>query len=81
MAKNLIKQEFAVELIAEKEKLTLSDEDYEKGLAEYAKQYGYDDAKEFEEMAGKEEVEKMFQQKKVGDFLVENCKQVEKSDK
>lgn len=81
MAKNMIKQEFAIELIAEKEKLTLSDEDYEKGLAEYAEQYGYDDVKEFEEMAGKEEVEKMLQQKKVGDFLVENCKQVEKSDK
>ena len=31
MAKNLIKQEYAIELIVEKEKMKLSNEDYEKG--------------------------------------------------
>lgn len=78
MVKNLIKQELAVELIAEKEKLTLTEEEYEQAAAEYAEQYAYDDVDEFEEMVGREELEKTILQKKVVDFLVENCKQVEK---
>ena len=81
MAQNLIKQEFAVELIAEKEKLTLTAADYDKGLADYAEQYGYDDVEEFEEMVGKEELQKTLLQKRVGEFLMENCKQVEKESK
>lgn len=81
MVQNLIKQEFAVELIAEKEKLTLTAADYDKGLADYAEQYGYDDVEEFEEMVGKEELQKTLLQKRVGEFLMENCKQVEKESK
>jgi len=81
MAHNLIKQEFAVELIAEKEKLTLTEEDYEKGLKEYAEQYGYDNVEEFEEMVTRDELEKMLLQKRVGDWLIENCVEVEKTEK
>lgn len=76
MAQNLIKQELAVKLIAEKEELVLSLEDYEAGLAEYAAQYGYDDPKEFEEMVGEEEMKKMLLQKRVGDWLIEHCVQI-----
>lgn len=75
MAQNLIKQELAVNLIAEKEGLVLSLEDYEAGLADYAMQYGYDDPKEFEEMVGEAEMKKMLLQKRVGDWLIENCVQ------
>lgn len=77
MAKNLIKQEYAVELIAEKEGLTLTLEGYEKGLAEFAEQYGYDDPAEFEEMIGEEELKKAILQKNVGQWLIDNCVQVE----
>ena len=77
MAKNLIKQEFAIELIAEKEDLTLTLEDYEKGLEEYALQYGYDDPAEFEEMVGEEEMKAVLLQKRVGEWLIENCVQVD----
>lgn len=77
MAQNLLKQQYAVALIAEKEGLTLTVQDYEDELAEYAAQYGYDDPAEFEEMVGHEELEKMFLQDRVGEWLIENCKQVD----
>ena len=76
MAHNLIKQQLAVKLIAEKEKLTLTLEDYEAGLADYAMQYGYDDPKEFEEMVGEEAMRNMLLQKRVGDWLMEKCVQI-----
>lgn len=77
MAQNLLKQEYAVALIAEEEGLTLTVQDYEDELAEYATQYGYDDPAEFEELIGHEELEKMILQNRVGEWLVENCKPVE----
>ena len=40
MAKNLIKQEYAIELIVEKEGLKLTNDEYEKGLSDLAEQYG-----------------------------------------
>ena len=77
MAKNLIKQEYAIELIVEKEKMKLSNEDYEKGLQELATQYGYENVDEFEEEAGAETAKQMILQKKVGKFLIDNAKFVE----
>lgn len=76
MAQNLIKQELAVKLISEKEELTLTLEEYEVGLADYAIQYGYDDPATFEEMIGEEEMRNILLQKKVGEWLIEHCVQV-----
>lgn len=76
MAHNLIKQQLAVKLIAEKEKLTLTLEDYEAGLADYAMQYGYDDPEEFEETVGEEVIRNMLLQKQVGNWLMEKCVQI-----
>ena len=81
MAENIIKQEYAVDLIAEKENLKVSDEDYKKGLEEYATQYGYTDSAELEEAVGKKEVKRALLQDKVTDWLVDNCKLVEKDSK
>ena len=80
MAKNLIKQEYAIELIIEKEKLELTNDDYEKGLADLAEQYEYDDVDEFEEEAGADTAKQMILQKKVGELLMENCKFVKTKD-
>lgn len=77
IAKDNICQEYAIELIAEKENIVVTAEDYEAGLAEYAAQYGYDDVAEFEEMVGEESIKQELLQKRVGELLVENCKQVE----
>ena len=76
MAQNLIKQELAVKLIAEKEELTLTLEEYESGLVDYAMQYGYDDPVAFEEMIGEEEMKNILLQKKVGEWLIEHCVQI-----
>lgn len=76
MAHNLIKQQLAVKLIAEKEKLTFTLEDYEAGLADYAMQYGYDDPEEFEETVGEEVIRNMLLQKQVGNWLMEKCVQI-----
>lgn len=77
IAKDNICKEYAIELIAEKEKIVITAEDYEKGLAEYAAQYGYDDVEEFEKLIGEESIKKELLAGRVGEFLVENCKQVE----
>lgn len=77
IAKDNICKEYAIELIAEKENIVITAEDYEKGLAEYAMQYGHDDVEEFEEMVGEESVKLELLQKRIGEFLVKNCKQVE----
>lgn len=77
MAQNLLKQQYAVALIAEEEGLTLTVAEYEEELAAYAAQYGYDDPTEFEELVGHDELENMILQNRVGEWLVENCKQVD----
>lgn len=80
MAEDTLAQQFAVELIAEKEKLSLTDKEYKEGLEKYAKQYNAEDAAAFEKEVGKENVEKTLLQEKVTDWLIENCKQVEKKE-
>ncbi len=77
MIKNRMMQEFAVSLIAKKEKLTVSDEYYTTKLAEYAAEYGYSSAEEMEESAGKENLQITMKQELVAQFLMENCIQVE----
>lgn len=78
MTTRMLKQKYAIELISEKEKLEVSDKDYEEGLAKFAEQYGYDDTAEFEEAIGKENLQDVILQQKVGDFLKDNCKIVKK---
>lgn len=73
---NVIKQTLAADAIAEKEGLVVTEEDYEAMLKEYADAYGYTDPAEFEEQVGKETLDRNFINRKVADFLVENCIQV-----
>jgi len=75
--KNSVKMEYAIALIAEKENITLTAKEYEEGAAEQAMQQGYEDVEAFEEALGRETIELMILQPKVGKFLVENCKIVE----
>ena len=82
MAKNLLKQDYAIELIAKKEKFEVTDEEYQKGLKEYAVESGYDaedeeKLKEFEDMVTKSAVKKMLLQEEVTKLLIENCVKVE----
>ena len=75
--KNSVKKEYAIALIAEKENLTLTAKEYEEGVAEQAMQQGYEDAEAFEKEVGRETIELLLLQPKVGKFLLENCKIVE----
>jgi len=77
--KNSVKMEYAIALIAEKENITLTAKEYEEGVAEQAMQQGYEDAEAFEKEVGRETIELMLLQPKVGKFLVENCKVVEEA--
>ncbi len=72
--KNSIKLEYAIELIAKKEKLSLSEKEYKDGLAEQAEQSGYEDEDEFEKAYGRDTIELLLLQPKVLDFLLDHCK-------
>ena len=82
VAKTTATQEMAINLIAEKEELTISDKAYEEGVKELASQYGYEDTEEFVKAYSEEGIRKALLQEKVGKFLVDNAVQVEpKEDK
>lgn len=74
LAKEQLKKEYAIRLIAEKEDLNLSSEEYEEKLAEEAESNGMEDSKEYESMFGQEELKKMFLEERVLNFLIENLK-------
>lgn len=77
-AETYVKQGLVLELIAEKEKLTLSDKEYEEEVKNLAKDYGYeDDVDSFVELYGEETIRKSLTEEKVLEFLVEKCVQVE----
>ncbi len=79
-AETYVKQGLALELIAEKEKLTVSDKEYEEEVKKLAKDYGYeDDVDGFVEQYGEEEIRKSLTEEKVLEFLVKKCVQVETS--
>lgn len=71
MAQDVIKQEYAVELIAKKEKIEVSEKEYQETLIELEKQAGYGND------IDTEEIKKNLLLNKVSDWLVEHCKQVE----
>ena len=74
LAKEQLKKEYAIELIAEAEDLTLSAKEYEEQLAKEAEANGLSDAEDYESMFGEEELEKMFLEERVLNFLLENLK-------
>ena len=82
VAKTTATQELAINLIAEKEGLTITDKAYEEGVKELASQYGYEDTEEFIKAYTEDGIRKALLQEKVGKFLVDNAVQVEpKEDK
>ena len=76
-AKKTVQLEQALRLIAKKEKLELSDKDYEKEMKTYAKNAGADDVDSYKEQVGEDNLKTMILCDKVLDFLVDNCKQTE----
>lgn len=79
-AQSSVKFMQAVELIAEKEKLTPTEEEYQEKYEELAENYGYESADALIESATEETVQKSVLQTVVVEWLVENCKQVEPTE-
>lgn len=78
--KELATKELAVEYIAEKEDLVVSEQEYEEQVTAMATSYGETDIDAFvtsyEMVYGEGYIKRMMLQEKVGAFLVENCKEV-----
>lgn len=84
MAKDLLKQEYAIELIVEAEELEVTDEEYNEGLKKYAEESGYDSTnedslKEFEKLVTKSTLKQIILQEEVTKVLVDNCVRVKAS--
>ena len=69
----------AVKLIAEKQKLQPSDEEFEKRAKEYAEQSGMDDVTAFMEQVGEDTLKEQIQLDLVMEYLADECVQVEDS--
>ena len=79
-AKQAVQLEEAVKLIAKKEKLEPSDKEYKEGMQEYADKAGAD-LDTYKEQVGEDVLKDAILRDKVLDYLVDNCVQVEQSDK
>lgn len=70
----------AVKLIADKQHLEPSDEEYEEKALEYAQAAGFDDVDAYEEQVGEDLLRKVILREAVMDYLVDECIQVEQTD-
>lgn len=62
-----------IDAIAKAENMTISDEEYQTGLEDLAKQYSADSAEDFEEQYGKDEVVNSLLYDKVLDYVAEQA--------
>ena len=76
VAENSVKQKYLAQAIAEKEKLTLTDEEYEEEFKKLAEEYGYPDVDTMKESASEDELKNIVLQNKVKEWLADNCIQV-----
>lgn len=75
-AENSVKQKYLAQAIAEEEKLSLTDEEYEKEFKKLAEEYGYPDVDTMKESAGEDELKNIVLQNIVKEWLAEHCVQV-----
>lgn len=76
VAKENVKQKLALQLIAKKEKLEPSKEEYNKKMDKYAEDYGFTDRESMLKQYTEEEVKDVILNDAVIQWLVDNCKQV-----
>ena len=79
VAKESIQLEEAMKLIAKKEKLEPTEEEYEEVIKGYAEEAGMDDVDAFKEQYGEDTLKESALMEAVLDYLVDNCVQVEAS--
>ena len=69
-----------MKLIAKKEKLEPTEEEYEEVIKGYAEEAGMDDVDAFKEQYGEDTLKESALMEAVLDYLVDNCVQVEASE-
>ena len=72
-----VKQQLIKDALAEAEGITLSDEEYDAGVAKYAADYGFEDVATFESQFGVETIKESLIAEKIMAMLEENAKEVE----
>ena len=75
-AQQSIKQKYVAEAIADKEKLTPTDEEYEEHIQELAESYGFEDVEALKQAASEDDLKDMVLQQIVQEWLADNCIQV-----
>ncbi|MEG2597195.1 MAG: trigger factor, partial [Oscillospiraceae bacterium] len=75
-ATQVIKREVIVQAIAEAEKLTLSEKEYDEGIQKYMKNFGIETVEEMEKQYPKEQIESSLLSEKVSTFLLKHAKGV-----
>ena len=75
-AKQSLKEKYTARAIAEEEKLTPTDEEYEEHFQELAKSYGFEDVDALKKAASEEDLKDMVLQEIVQEWLAKNCIQV-----
>lgn len=76
VVKENLKQTLVSQAIAEKEKITLSDEEYEKKLEELVVRYGFENVDEIKAIASEEDLKEMILNEMVMEWVGKNCIQV-----
>ena len=78
-AQQTVQLDEAIKLIAEKERLEPTEEEYEEEIEQYAEDAGTDDVEAFKEQYGEEELRMSVLREEVLGYLVDHCVQVEDS--
>lgn len=78
-AKEAVKDRLAVELLADKLKIKLSEDDYKEAFKKMAEDYGFEDVKALKEQVGEEELRRTVLRNEVVEWVGKNCIQVEAS--
>lgn len=69
--KMAVKEEMLLDAIGRKEKITLTEEEYQKGLSEYAASYGYNDTNAMVEKVGEDKIKQALLWDKVKQYVSE----------
>ncbi len=72
-AKESLKQDMVIEAIAEKEKIEVTEKNYEEQLKILADTYGYEDVDALKEVVKEEDLKRVVRYNLVRDYLVDNC--------
>lgn len=79
-AKQTVKQNIAVQLIADKKDLVPSDKEYEKSYKQLAKDQGYESVDALKKAASEDTLKNIILQQKVADYLLKSCTRVKATD-